>query len=427
MSAERGVPVAPLYPLHLDVTGRRVLVAGGGPVAARRARDLVEAGADVLVVAPAVCEDLRDLLPLLTWEARDVDPADVADVWLVHTATGDPVADAAVAAAADALHVWCVVAAEAAAGSAWTPVVVRRDVGGSSVTVSATAGGDPRRATGLREALSRWLDSGAAPLRRRRPGRGRVTLVGGGPGEVDLLTLRGRRRLAEADVVVVDRLAPTAVLADLDPDVVVVDVGKTPDHHPVPQEEINRLLVEHAQAGRHVVRLKGGDPYVLGRGGEEVLACRAAGVDVEVVPGVTSAFAVPAAAGIPVTHRGVSRSVTVVSGHEDVDAAALAALDGTLVLLMGVTMLPRIADGLLAAGKAPDTPVAIVENGWRAGQRTTRGTLADIAVRAAQEGVRNPAVIVVGAVAALEDLADATDKVTGEVTGTTAVAYRPHS
>ncbi|WP_432541376.1 uroporphyrinogen-III C-methyltransferase [Kineococcus sp. SYSU DK002] len=389
------------YPLHLDVTGRRVLVAGGGPVAARRAGDLVAAGADVLVVAPALCEDLRDLLPQLRWEAREVEPADVADVWLVHTATGDPAADSAVAAAADALRVWCVRADDAAASAAWTPVVVRRDVGDGEVTVSATAGGDPRRAAGLREALSRWLDSGAAPLRRHRPGRGRVTLVGGGPGEVDLLTLRGRRRLAEADVVVVDRLAPTDVLAELDPGVEVVDVGKTPDHHPVPQDEINRIIVGHALAGRRVVRLKGGDPYVLGRGGEEVVACRAAGVDVDVVPGVTSAFAVPAAAGIPVTHRGLARSVTVVSGHEEVDGAALARVGGTLVFLMGVTMLPRIAEGLLAAGKDPATPVAIVENGWRAGQRTTRAPLAAIAGVAARRGVRNPAVVVVGAVADL--------------------------
>ncbi|GAA0321930.1 uroporphyrinogen-III C-methyltransferase [Kineococcus aurantiacus] len=401
------------YPLHLDVSGRRVLVAGGGPVAARRARDLADAGADVLVVAPALCEDLRDLLPRVRWEAREVEPADVAGAWLAHTATGDPAADAAVAAAAEALHVWCVRADDAAASSAWTPVVVRRE----EVTVSATAGGDPRRATALREALSRWLDSGAAPLRRTRPGPGRVTLVGGGPGEVDLLTLRGRRRLAEADVVVVDRLAPTDVLDELDPAVEVVDVGKTPDHHPVPQEEINRIVVGHALAGRRVVRLKGGDPYVLGRGGEEVLACRAAGVDVEVVPGVTSALAVPAAAGIPVTHRGLARSVTVVSGHEEVDGDALARVEGTLVFLMGVTMLPRIAAALLAGGKPATTPVAVVENGWRAGQRTTRGTLADIADLAAERGVRNPAVIVVGAVAALG----------AEMASGAAFPYRPHS
>lgn len=397
------------YPLHLDVSGRRVLVAGGGPVAARRARDLVSAGADVLVVAPALCEDLRDLLPHLTWEQREVAPRDVAEVWLVHTATGDPRVDAELSAAAEALRVWCVRADDARASSAWTPSVVRR----GEVTVSVTAGGDPRRARGLREALSRWLDSGAAPLRRRRAGAGRVTLVGGGPGDVDLLTLRGRRRLAEADVVVVDRLGPTAVLAELDPDVVVVDVGKTPDHHPVPQDEINRIIVEHARAGRRVVRLKGGDSYVLGRGGEEVLACRAAGVEVEVVPGVTSAFSVPAAAGIPVTHRGLSRSVTVVSGHEDVDAEVLAKLDGTVVFLMGVTMLPRLSAGLVAAGKSPETPVAIVENGWSADQRTTRGTLADIAGIAAERGVRAPAVIVVGAVAGLEGLADVADVASG--------------
>ncbi|PRY11813.1 uroporphyrinogen-III C-methyltransferase [Kineococcus rhizosphaerae] len=415
-----GVTGAARYPLHLDVTGRRVLVAGGGPVAARRAADLVAAGADVLVVAPSLCEDLRDLLPHLRWQAREVEPADVADVWLVHTATGDPRADAAVAAAAEALRVWCVRADDAEASAAWTPAVVRRDMGDGEVTVSVTAGGDPRRARGLREALSRWLDSGAAPLRRRRPGPGRVTLVGGGPGEVDLLTLRGRRRLAEADVVVVDRLAPTDVLADLDPEVQVVDVGKTPDHHPVPQEEINRILVEHALAGRRVVRLKGGDPYVLGRGGEEVLACRAAGVEVEVVPGVTSAFAVPAAAGIPVTHRGLARSVTVVSGHEEVDADALARVEGTLVLLMGVTTLPRTAAALVAAGKPATTPVAVVENGWRAGQRTTRGTLADIADLARERGVRNPAVIVVGAVAGLAEEE-------AEVTPGAPVAYRPHS
>ncbi|MBB2899990.1 uroporphyrin-III C-methyltransferase/precorrin-2 dehydrogenase/sirohydrochlorin ferrochelatase [Kineococcus radiotolerans] len=406
------------YPLHLDVSGRRVLVAGGGPVAARRARDLVAAGAEVLVVAPAVCEDLRDLLPDLTWEQREVEPRDVADAWLVHTATGDPRADAEVAAAAEALRVWCVRADDARASSAWTPSVVRRE----GVTVSVTAGGDPRRARGLREALSRWLDSGAAPLRRRRPGAGRVTLVGGGPGEVDLLTLRGRRRLAEADVVVVDRLAPTAVLDELDPDVQVVDVGKTPDHHPVPQEEINRIIVEHARAGRRVVRLKGGDNYVLGRGGEEVLACRAAGVEVEVVPGVTSAFAVPAAAGIPVTHRGLSRSVTVVSGHEDVDAATLARLDGTVVFLMGVTMLPRLCADLVAAGKPASTPVAIVENGWRPDQRTTRGTLGDIAATAARRGVRSPAVIVVGAVAGLAGVADEEGVTVGPD-----VAYRPLS
>ncbi|WP_432501452.1 uroporphyrinogen-III C-methyltransferase [Kineococcus arenarius] len=395
------------YPLHLDLTGRRVLVAGGGPVAARRTADLLGAGADVHLVAPAVCEDLRDLLPRLTWHEREAVAGDVEGAWLVHTATGDPGTDAALAAAAEQRRTWCVRADDAAASAAWTPAVVRREVDGGTVTASVSAGRDPRRARALKEALGRWLDGGAAPLRagEREPGRpGRVTLVGGGPGEVDLLTLRGRRRLAEADLVVVDRLAPTAVLDELGEEVEVVDVGKTPDHHPVPQEEINRLLVEAARTGRDVVRLKGGDGYVLGRGGEEVLACRAAGVEVEVVPGVTSAFAVPAAAGIPVTHRGLARSVTVLTGHDVPDRgalAALAALGGTLVVLMGVSTLPRLAEGLVEAGKDPDTPVAVVEDGWTPRQRTTTAPLREIARVAAERGVRSPAVVVVGAVADL--------------------------
>ena len=197
---------------------------------------------------------------------------------------------------------------------------------------------------------------------RRRPGC--VALVGGGPGDPELISVRGRRLLAEADVVLVDRLAPRALLDDLDPSVLVVDVGKTAGHHPLPQEEINRLLVEHARAGRRVVRLKGGDPFVLGRGGEEALACLAADVTVEVVPGVTSAIAVPAHAGIPVTHRGRSRQVTIASGHEGLDWASLAALDGTLVLLMGVSGLEVAATELVAHGKAASTPVAIVESGF---------------------------------------------------------------
>ncbi|MCI2239375.1 uroporphyrinogen-III C-methyltransferase [Paenibacillus sp. TRM 82003] len=388
------------YPLHLDLAGRRVLVAGGGPVAARRAADLVAAGADVHVVAPALCEDLRDLLAQLTWHEREAVAGDVEGTWLVHTATGDPATDGALAAAAEERRTWCVRADDATASAAWTPAVVHRDGPAGPVTVSVSAGRDPRRARGLKEALARWLDAGGAPLRRERvPGHpGRVTLVGGGPGEVDLMTLRGRRRLAEADLVVVDRLAPTGVLGELGEGVEVVDVGKTPGHHPVPQEEINRLLVEAARTGRHVVRLKGGDGYVLGRGGEEVLACRAAGVEVEVVPGVTSAFAVPAAAGIPVTHRGVSRSVTVVDGHGDLDGAALARLGGTLVVLMGVSTLPAIAEALLANGKDPATPVALVEAGWTPQQRTTTAPLSEVVRVARDAGVRAPAVVVVGGV-----------------------------
>jgi uroporphyrin-III C-methyltransferase/precorrin-2 dehydrogenase/sirohydrochlorin ferrochelatase len=387
----------PDYPLTLDVAGRRTLVVGGGPVAARRAAGLVSAGARVVVVAPFVCEDLRDLIEdgRLEWVQRDYESDDLAGAWLVHTATGDRATDDLVAAHAEAERVWCVRADDASLSAAWTPAVARS----GSVTVAVTAGGDPRRARSLREAIAVALDSGDLPLRHhRRAAAGHVALVGGGPGDPGLITTRGRRLLAEADVVVVDRLAPRVLLDGLDDDVVVIDVGKTAGNHPVPQEQINQLLVEHARAGRRVVRLKGGDPFVLGRGGEEALACVAAGVPVEVVPGVTSAISVPASAGIPVTHRGRSRQVTIASGHEGLDWASMAALEGTLVLLMGVNGLAEAAAALVEHGKPADTPVAIVESGFLPEERTTVGTLATIAELAAERGVKPPAVVVVGTV-----------------------------
>ena len=205
--------------------------------------------------------------------------------------------------------------------------------------------------------------------------RGRVTLVGGGPGREDLLTVAAVHALGSADVVLFDRLAPHERLAEMAPDAELVDVGKRPGHHAIPQHEIEALLVGHALAGRHVVRLKGGDPYVLGRGGEEVLACHRAGVPVEVIPGVTSAVAVPGAAGIPLTHRGVSHLFTVVSGHAplaDDELRHLAGLGGTIVVLMGVGRLPLIVDRLLGAGLSPDTPAAAVRWGTRPEQHTVR-------------------------------------------------------
>ncbi|UIP58882.1 uroporphyrinogen-III C-methyltransferase [Agromyces marinus] len=233
---------------------------------------------------------------------------------------------------------------------------------------------------------------------------GRVTLVGGGPGDADLLTIAAVRALATADVVLYDRLAPHEALADLAPGADLVDVGKRPGHHALPQSGIEALLVEHARAGRHAVRLKGGDPYVLGRGGEEVLACRRAGVPVAVVPGITSAIAVPAAAGIPLTHRGVSHLFTVVSGHapltED-ELRHLAQLGGTLVVLMGVGTLPMLASGLARHGLVPSTPVAIIERGHRPDQRTTIADLGGIVTAAGVVGVASPAVVVVGEVVRL--------------------------
>jgi uroporphyrin-III C-methyltransferase/precorrin-2 dehydrogenase/sirohydrochlorin ferrochelatase len=255
----------------------------------------------------------------------------------------------------------------------------------------------------VRDAIALLLANGDLPSRRRRRlGMGRVALVGGGPGDPGLITVRGRRLLAQADVVVVDHLGPRALLEELPPGVEVIEAGKERGNHTLRQEEINELLVLLARQGKFVVRLKGGDPFVFGRGGEEMLACAAAGVPCEVVPGVTSAIAVPAAAGIPVTHRAVSRQFTVATAHDDLDWGSLAASPGTLVLLMGATRIGHIAASLIAAGASPATPVAVVENGTTAAQRTTRATLRTIANVAARLEIRAPAVIVVGQVATLE-------------------------
>ncbi|GAA2162641.1 uroporphyrinogen-III C-methyltransferase [Pedococcus bigeumensis] len=420
---------SPSYPLTLDLTGRRAVVVGGGPVAARRAAALVESGALVEVIAPFVCEDLAALVATgrLVRRERDYVAGDLLEptaAWLVHTATGDSRVDAQVAREAEAARIWCVRADDAGASTAWTPAVARGSVGTASegLTVAVSAGGDPRRASAVRDAVLAALESGTLPVRRVRPstsagadgapaggagGVGRVALVGGGPGAEDLITVRGRALLAAADVVVTDRLGPRGLLRTLGSDVEVVDVGKTPGNHPVSQERINELLVHHARLGRRVVRLKGGDPFVLGRGGEEAMHCLAHGVPVEVVPGVTSAVSVPAAAGIPVTHRGVAASFVVASAHEGADhvlaAAADAAPDATLVLLMGVTRLAETAAALVAAGRPSDTPVALVERGWTPEQRTTTTTLAAAAADAEAAGVRAPAVVVVGQVVALRE------------------------
>src|SRR6202011_461443 len=198
--------------------------------------------------------------------------------------------------------------------------------------------------------------------------RGGVALVGGGPGDADLITVRGRRLLAEADVVVADRLPPHGLLDELGAHVELVDAAKIPYGRAMAQQEINRILVERAKAGQFVVRLKGGDPYVFGRGYEELLACAEAGIPVTVVPGVTSAIAVPASAGVPVTHRAINHEFVVVSGHVAPDHPeslvnwdALAAMTGTIVLLMAVERIELFAEVLLKGGRPADTPVVVVQ------------------------------------------------------------------
>jgi uroporphyrinogen III methyltransferase/synthase len=242
---------------------------------------------------------------------------------------------------------------------------------------------------------------------------GTVYLVGAGPGDPGLLTVRAVELIAAADVVLYDRLIPPEALAHARADAEVVYVGKEGEGPQFPQDDTHALLLEHARAGRTVVRLKGGDPFVFGRGGEEALVLADAGVPFEVVPGVTAGVAAPAYAGIPVTHREVASGVAFVTGHEDpakpgsaIDWPALARFPGTLVFYMGVRTLPRIAERLVAEGRSPDEPVAVVERGTLPGQRTLLATLGDVAERAAQQQLRAPAITLVGAVARLrEDLA----------------------
>jgi uroporphyrin-III C-methyltransferase len=240
---------------------------------------------------------------------------------------------------------------------------------------------------------------------------GSVTLVGGGPGRTGLLTVEAVDALAAADVVFYDRLAPTDDLAALAPAAELVDVGKTPFHHRVEQRTISELLVDRARAGQACVRLKGGDPFVFGRGGEEMLACLTAGVRVRVVPGVSSAVAVPAACGIPVTHRGLSHAFTVISGHQrpsETELDGLVRLGGTIVVLMGVVNLEQIAAGLLRAGMDPATPAAVIERGYSDSQRSTFSRLGILADDARRLQVASPAVVVIGAVVSVApELAEA--------------------
>lgn len=238
---------------------------------------------------------------------------------------------------------------------------------------------------------------------------GTVTLVGGGPGDPGLLTLAGHRALQQADVVLYDHLAPRASLGDCRPGALLVDVGKLPQGRATPQEQINALLVEHALAGRQVVRFKGGDVFVFGRGGEEWLACADAGIPVRVIPGVTSATAGPGLAGIPVTHRGASQGFTVISAHvgpghaaSTLDWDALASGATTLVVMMGVATLPDVCAGLLERGLPPDTPAAVVADASLPTMRVLRGNVSTIAEQAATAGVSAPAITVIGAVARLD-------------------------
>jgi uroporphyrin-III C-methyltransferase/precorrin-2 dehydrogenase/sirohydrochlorin ferrochelatase len=387
-----------MYPLTLNLIHKKVVVIGGGPVAAKRAKELIAAQSDLLIVASELCEELRNLIDMnqVKWENREYIFGDLKGAWLVQAATGNPATDLAIADEAEACQIWCVQASSSEFSSAWTPAVAR---GGDGILVAVSGGYDPGRAKAIRDAVAEGIETGQLPIRPTRidprPSIGSVHLVGGGPGSPGLLTVRGRHLLSLADVVVVDRLAPRAVLAHLSDEVEIIDCGKTPGNHLMTQDEINAVLINRAKQGLQVVRLKGGDPFIFGRGSEEALACQMNGIPFEVVPGVTSAASVPAAAGIPLTHRGVSRAFTVLTGHEGFHPD-IKDLDQTYVVLMGVDQLERLTTTFIDAGWAKNTPVAIIERGWTSSQRTTVGILSGIAEQSVNENVMSPAVVVVG-------------------------------
>jgi uroporphyrin-III C-methyltransferase/precorrin-2 dehydrogenase/sirohydrochlorin ferrochelatase len=370
------------------------------------------AQATVTLVSPTAVAALEDLADRgqIEWLARPYERGDLRDAWLAMACTGEASVNEQVQAAADEARIFCLRADDASGASAWMPATGRS----GRATVSVHGDRDPHTAAALRDAALAAVEVALrqdphlrAQRRARVAGSGMVILVGGGPGDPELLTLKGFQALADADVVVVDRLAPLAVLDGLREGVEIIDVSKIPRGRFTPQEEINDTLVSRAREGRVVVRLKGGDPFVFGRGMEEVIACKEAGVPVEVIPGVTSAVAAPELAGIPLTHRGISQGFTVVSGHaapndprSTLDWAALARGGTTLVVLMGVETVRSISAALLDAGRDPDTPLAAVMDGGLPSQKVILTTLANVAGSGPPPGLHPPAVIVIGAVAA---------------------------
>ncbi|MFC4003465.1 uroporphyrinogen-III C-methyltransferase [Prauserella oleivorans] len=396
------------YLAGLDLAGRRVVVVGGGTVAQRRLPRLVRAGAVVEVISPDTTPSVSAMADAgeITWRQRPYRDGDLDAAWYALACTDDPEVNAAVCAEAERRRVFCVRADAGLQGSAVTPAVGEHD----GLLVGVLSGGTHRRSAAVRDNLLHALRAGTVedPGDDVEQATAGVALVGGGPGDPELITVRGRRLLARADVVVVDRLAPRDLLDELAPHVEVVDAAKIPYGRAASQEVINRALIDNARAGKFVVRLKGGDPYVFGRGFEEVLACAEAGVPVTVVPGITSAFAVPAVADVPVTHRGVAHEVVVVSGHVPpghdqslVDWDALGRLKGTIVLMMGVERIEKFAEALMAAGRPDDTPVAMIQEGTMPTQKVLRSTLKKVGADAAAQGIRPPAVTVIGPVAEL--------------------------
>ena len=447
-------------PVFLDLHGRQVLLVGGGEVAARKAQLLVAAGARLRVVAPELCPALKELCERRSAQVLAVPfaPAHLDAVMLAVAATDDPAVNRAVSAAGRAANVWVNAVDDAAASSCFMPAIVDR----SPVIIAiGTGGATPTLARRLRAQLEAWLPQRLGTLallagrmraavrqaladehRRRQfwerffeselaarvlsgtlasegqdaafaaalaaeeqsaTPRGAVWLIGAGPGDPDLLTLRAQQLLQQCDVVLYDRLVPEAVLERVRRDALRVFVGKRPGEHRTTQARINELLLHYAARGLRVARLKGGDPLVFGRGGEEIAVLARAGVPLIVVPGVTAAFGAAAASAIPLTHRGLAQSVCFVTAMGEAAAAldwrALAAPLQTVVFYMGVAQLPSIVARLRQHGAPEQRPAAVIERATQPGQRLVAGELGNIAARVAAAGISAPALLMVGDVA----------------------------
>ncbi|HEX7815450.1 MAG TPA: siroheme synthase CysG [Dyella sp.] len=450
-----------LYPLFADLRGRAVLVVGGGVVAERKIKALVDAGADVVVSAPVLTPTLGQWVvdERIRVSSGGFCEALFDGIWLAIAATSDRALNARVAAMGEARRVWVNVVDDASVSHFHVPSVVDR----APVTIAISSGGEaPMVARVLRERLEILIDHAWGPLAsllsRKRPSirerypdtgprrrwyerllsgslldrlragldgeaerivddaleddalldhrQGEVILVGAGPGDPGLLTLRGLRALNEADVVLHDRLVSKEVLALARRDARFIEVGKEAGNHHVTQDAIHALMLRFAREGRRVVRLKGGDPFVFGRGGEELEVLRAHGIPYQVVPGITAALACAAYSGVPLTHRKLASSVQFITGHgagaaEGLDWAALAAERQTLAVYMSVAELGRLQENLLAHGRAGHTPFALVENGSRSTQRVITGTLIELEQRARRQAVGSPALLILGETAAL--------------------------
>lgn len=393
------------YPAGLILAGRKVVVVGGGSVAQRRVPALIAAGAEVHVVSPEVTMALEGMANEVSLHLRVFASDDLDGAWYAIAATDDAEVNAAVVAAAEERRIFCVRSDDAVHGSAWTPATGRH----GSMSIAVLGNREPMRSAALRDEIMTALRDGAlggaGEHHDRSPG---VVLVGGGPGDPELVTVAARHALASADVVVADRLAPRELLDELGADVELIDVAKLPRGRYASQEFINQVIVDRAREGKRVVRFKGGESFVFGRGFEEVLACTEAGVPVEVVPGLSSAISVPTRAQIPVTHRGVAHEFTVVSGHlapgdpeSLVEWPALARMRGTVVVLMGVQNAAAIAAALVGGGRPADTPVAVIVEGTMPEERTVLSTLAGLEADLAAAEVRPPAIIVIGEVVAV--------------------------